>query len=348
LKKLIYKMPGGPLVSRQFSYLNRKRPIVLAFHGVTSEKPGNICNHQGKHLYLPKFTEMMTYLRDNYSPVPLDRIVQWLAGGADLPDRAVAVTFDDGYRNVWTNAAPVLARLGIPATLYVVSEFVRDGVMVWTDRIISALSATAKDRLCVKRDGQTTELSIATDGEKIAADEALRSMCKTMPDIRRTEFVDEIIAELAVNERDMITAWRGHLPVGPEDLGKMHDQGITIGSHSRSHKIMSRCTPGQLRLELFESKAFIEEATGRSCLDFSYPNGGPEDFNPVTGEAVREAGYRSAVTTITRRVSREHSRFEIPRYTLANNETTLPEFASEMSGFPGFLRGIKRAMTFGR
>ena len=66
------------------------------------------------------------------------------------------------------------------------------------------------------------------------------------------------------------------------------------------------------------------------------------------GAAVREAGYRSAVTTITKRVSRKQNRFEIPRYTLANNETTISRFSAEVSGFPSFCRGIKRVVAFGR
>ena len=341
-------MPGASLISRQFAYLNRKKPIVLAFHGVTSEKPGNICNYQGKHLYLPVFAAMMEYLREFYNPVSLQRIVDWLEGGADLPERAVGVTFDDGYRNVWTNAAPVLAKLGIPATVYVVTEFVRDGSMLWTDRLMSALAATQKNRLALKRGGQVSELSITTDEEKIEADVAIRAICKQLPDIKRVEFVDEIVGELDVSKRDLMSVWRGHFPLRTEDLGKMHDQGIIVGSHTRSHKILSRCTPGQLQMELGESKKFIEDATGRRCLYFGYPNGGAGDFNDETGAAVREAGYRSAVTTITRRVSGKQNRFEIPRYTLANNETTISEFAAEVSGFSGFFRGIKRAVTFRR
>lgn len=341
-------MPGASVVSRQFAYLNRKKPIILAFHGVTSEKPGNICNYQGKHLYLPIFSTMMEYLHEFYHPVSLQRIVDWIEGGAELPERAVAVTFDDGYRNVWTNAAPVLTKLGIPSTIYVVSEFVRDGSMLWTDRIMSALAATKKTHLTLKRGGEAGELSIATDEDKITADVAVRTMCKSLPDIKRVEFVDEIVDALGVDERDLMTAWRGHFPLRPGDLDNMHESGITVGSHTRNHKILSRCTPGQLRMELGESKKFIEDTTGRPCLDFGYPNGGVGDFNAETGTAVREAGYRSAVTTITRRVSRRQNRFEIPRYTLANNETTAAEFAAEMSGFPSFFRGIKRIVSLGR
>jgi len=341
-------MPGASLIARQFAYLNRKKPIILAFHGVTSEKPGNVCNYQGKHLYLPIFAEMMAHLREHYNPVSMPQIVEWLERGVELPDRPVAVTFDDGCRNVWTNAAPVLAKLGIPATIYIVTEFVRDGSMLWTDRLMSALAATQKNRLTLKQNGEVSELSIATDEEKIKADEAIRSICKVLPDIKRVEFVDEIVGELDVGERDLMSAWRDHFPLRPEDLDKLHDQGITVGSHTRSHKILSRCTPGQLQMELRESKKFIEDATGRPCLDFGYPNGGIGDFNDETGAAVREAGYRSAVTTITKRVSRKQNRFEIPRYTLANNETTISRFSAEVSGFPSFFRGIKRIVTFGR
>jgi peptidoglycan/xylan/chitin deacetylase (PgdA/CDA1 family) len=345
VKSILYNIPGSSALSRFAASANRRAPVVLAFHGVTAEAPGHLCNHQGKHLYLPLFEKFMEHLRERYAPVPLARIARWLEGKTVLPEGAVAVTFDDGYRNVLTNAAPVLNRLGIPASVYVVSDFVKEGKMVWTDTIVSALSATKKARFELSLAGRDIDLPIGDDADKAAADAELRSLCKSLPDADRVDLVAKIVAALGVGEKEIAGAWRDHEPLRPEELKTLLDRGIEVGSHTKGHKILTRCAPEETRRELEESKSFIEGATGRPCDEFSYPNGGRGDFDARTGDAARKAGYRLAVTAVPMRVPRRHDPFEIPRYTLADNRTTMAEFAAELSGYPGYIRAIKRRIA---
>jgi peptidoglycan/xylan/chitin deacetylase (PgdA/CDA1 family) len=259
----------------------------------------------------------------------------------------VAVTFDDGYRNVLTNAVPVLDRLRIPATVYVVTDFLREGKMVWTDTIVSALAETGKKRLTLDASGRLIDLSIGNDKEKAATDVELRALCKSLADRERVDLVERIVAALGVGERDLAAAWPDHEPLRPEELKTLIDHGVEVGSHTKGHKILTRCSPDETRRELEESKRFIESATGKPCEEFSYPNGGRGDFDSRTGAAAREAGYTCAVTAIPMRALHGQDPFEIPRYTLADNETTMAEFAAELSGYPGFVRAIKRKMTRG-
>ncbi len=341
-------MPGSLGLSRIFAHANRRHPVVLAFHGVTSDAPGHLCNYQGKHLHLPIFTRLMEHLRERYAPVPLSRVTAWLGGRDELPEGAAAVTFDDGYRNVITNAAPVLSSLGIPATVYVVTEFVEKGEMVWTDKIVSALAATARERLTLTLRESPINLPIGNDREKIAADRALRALCKSLADEDRVVFVDRIVESLGVGERELLSVWADHEPLRSEDLRALRGHGIEVGSHTASHKILTRCSPAETRRQLEESKRFIEGVTGQSCTEFSYPNGGPGDFDGRTGACAIDAGYQSAVTSIPTRVPGACNPFEIPRYTLAHNETTLAEFAAELSGYSDFFRGVKRRVIKAR
>ena len=342
MKSLLYNLPGSSALSRAAAHANRGTPVILAFHGVTSEPPGHLCNYQGKHLHLPTFAKFMEHLRERYTPVPLSRIARWLEGKAVLPEKAVAVTFDDGYRNVLTNAAPVLNDLDIPASVYVVSDFVKEGKMVWTDTIVSALSVTKKKRVEIELPGRKIDLPLENDAEKAAADGELRALCKSLADSERVDLVARIVAALGVDERELAGAWPDHEALAPEDLKTLVERGIEVGSHTRGHKILTRCTPEEAERELAQSKSFIESATGKPCEEFSYPNGGRGDFDARTGEAARRAGYRLAVTAIPMRVPRRHNPFEIPRYTLADNRTTMAEFAAELSGYPGYIRALKR------
>lgn len=321
---------------------------MLAFHGVTGERPGSIHNYQGKHLYLPIFKSLMEHLVSRYRPVTLLRIVDWLEGACDLPDRAVAVTFDDGYRNVLVNAGPVLSTLGVPATVYVTTDFVMGGDLLWTDRLVSALALTNRPRLQLECDQGRIDLPLHSDEDRIRADEQIRAICKRLPDEGRRRFVDLLIGKLDVNTNDLGGAWDDHLPLTGDDLRQLPGFGIEVGSHTCSHAILARCTSDQLRYELRDSKRLVEQATGTSCTQFSYPNGARGDFSDETKREAVAAGYRCAATTVKQRVEKGDDRFEIPRYIITHNEITTDEFAAEVSGFPTFFRGMRERLNLPR
>jgi peptidoglycan/xylan/chitin deacetylase (PgdA/CDA1 family) len=342
VRNSIYRLGGMFGIDRVFSFLNRERPIILAFHGVTREAPGSIHNHDGKHLHLPIFRGLMQYVSERYRPVSLGRIVDGLERKEDLPNRAVAITFDDGYQNVLANAAPVLADLGIPATVFVVTDFCFGGRMLWTDRLISALTATQRARVRIALGERVQELPLASDADRIAADVTLRAIAKSLPDAARVSLIDQVIADLAVDETTLQRGWDDHRPLRTEDMKLLRDMNIEIGSHTCSHGIVARLSPDRMESELRDSKHRIEAATGAPCDQFSYPNGAVGDFDDRTREHARGAGYRCAVTTVKERVSRGQDPFEIPRYILTHNAITLSEFAAEVSGFPTMLRALAR------
>lgn len=341
MKQAIFSISGVLGVDRLFAYLNRNRPVVLVFHGVTAEPPGHFCNHEGLHLYRPIFERLMEFIAERYKPVSLAQLVDWLQGRAGIPDRAVAVTFDDGYRNVLTDAAPVLSRLGIPGTVFVATDFVFRRERLWPDRLLSALYLTRVPRLSLAIDDGTIDVPLRTDGEKIAADYRLRALCKSVPDADRVSLLNRIIDALGVDGSELSKAWPDHAPLAPQELSSLAAHGVEVGSHTCTHAIVSRMRERQMEFELVESRRLIEGATGRPCTLFSYPNGSPADFNAQTRAAVINAGYHGAVTTIKTAIAPMQDRFEIPRCTLTHNHITLSEFAAEVSGFPRFLRGAK-------
>lgn len=347
MKQAIFSISGILGVDRLFAYLNRNRPVVLVFHGVTAEKPGHFCNHEGMHLYRPIFERLMEFIANRYHPVSLSSIVDWLEGRAVLPSRAVAVTFDDGYRNVLTEAAPVLARLDIPATLFVATDFVFRREPLWPDRITSALYLTKQKQLSLDTNGGAENVPLRDEGERIAAEHRLRSLLKNVPDDERRAMLEEIVASLGVDDVEATSAWPDHAPITPEELPRLFEHGVDVGSHTCTHAIVSRMREPQMEFELAESRRLIERATGRPCTLFSYPNGSPADFNARTRDAVIKAGYRGAVTTIKSEVAAMQDRFEIPRCTLTHNHITLSEFAAEVSGLPRFLRRAKARVTGG-
>jgi peptidoglycan/xylan/chitin deacetylase (PgdA/CDA1 family) len=345
MKKSFYHLSSIFGLDRLFAFLYRHQPVVLAFHGVTAERPGSILNYEGNHLYRPVFQDLMEYLANRYNIVPLEQIAGWLAGGKQPPERAVAITFDDGYRNVLTQAAPVLQKIGAPATVYVTTDFVVEGRMLWPDKLLSALFATSLQRLKLTWDKESIELPIRTDGDKIRASDWLRAVCKSLPDEGRHALIEHVVDLLGVDEERLKTVWPDFQPLSENDLRDLGNFGLTAGSHTCCHPVLARCPSDRMAEELGASKQIIEQITGLACASFAYPNGAPGDFNRETRDAAKAAGYHNAVTTVKNRISQGQDPYEIPRYILTHNEITKREFAGEVSGYPTFLREIRRKLT---
>jgi peptidoglycan/xylan/chitin deacetylase (PgdA/CDA1 family) len=341
LKQTIYSLSGALGVNRLFATIHRRQPIILTFHGVTADRADHFCNSEGLHLRRPIFDRLMQHVARKYRPVTLSCIVEWLEGRGEVPERAVAVTFDDGFRNVLTDAAPVLKRLGIPATLFVTTDFVFHGQMLWTDRLTAALAQTRESVLEIDLPGEKLRFDVATRSGKVHANRELNGMCKSQPQEKRLALVDQICERLGVSSDRLVSAWEGFRPIDPSELKPLTTFGITVGAHTCSHPILPRLSAAEQTRELVESKRLVEAITGQPCDQFAYPNGGPGDFNAQTRERVAEAGYRAAVTTIKRRVLGTDDRFAIPRCTLTHNRISVAEFSAELSGLPGSLRGLK-------
>ncbi len=99
----------------------RFRPVpILMYHAVED----SVCPDQSPHFYVTakEFTRQVRELQQRgYNAISLDQLVNGLSGGP-LPAKPIVLTFDDGYRNVLSNAHPVLESAGWPYTIYLVSE----------------------------------------------------------------------------------------------------------------------------------------------------------------------------------------------------------------------------------
>lgn len=340
MKQTIYSMTEALGVNRLSAAFHHHRPVVLTFHGVTSDLSETICNDEGLHLHRPVFERLMEHVARYYNPVPLTRVVNWLEGKDAAPERGVCVTFDDGFRNVLTDAAPVLKHFGIPATLFVTTDFVFRGEMLWPDRLIAALSLTRESRLEVLAGGETRAFELSSREARLRANAMLNALCKSLPQPERLKLLNQIMEKLHVDATQLTSAWEGFRPLAPEELRLLPQSGVTVGAHTCSHPILARLSPSEQSRELLESKRMIESATEMRCDEFAYPNGGPGDFSADTRQRVIDAGYRCAFTTIKRCVSRIDDCFEIPRCTLTHNRISLAEFSAELSGLPGVLRAL--------
>jgi len=273
----VVRRVGLPSMGRA---INQARPKVLMFHGLTEREHTGLENCQHKHLHVRRFEAFLAHLKKHFRLIALDELARCLSSGIPPPPYSVALTFDDGFLSNYTLGFPLLKRYDAPATIFAATEFVDEKKPIWVDRVDYALDQAGRDKVELIR---------------------VKRELKSLP-------ADKLEDALVSLENGLgYRLENANLPSVPAiyhamDWGharEMLDSGlVSLGAHTHSHQIMARCTPEIVEHEVFKSKQLIEQNTGRSCITFCYPNGGPEDFNEETERIIRGLGFQSTITTI--------------------------------------------------
>jgi peptidoglycan/xylan/chitin deacetylase (PgdA/CDA1 family) len=237
------------------------------------------------------------YIRRYYRPVSLSQAGEWLRNGDAPPPYAVAVTVDDGYRDFLEVAQPVFARYGIAATLFVATDFL-DGAWLWMDLVRYALAHSPLARAALElTDGRVLPVALDSPAARVQAAANIKQEALRMPDADRRTFLKGLPGALRANVPAAPTA--EFRPCGWDEARAAAQQGVEFGAHTRSHPILSNVRGrNALDEEIGGSKRRLEEELGKPVLHFCYPNGQPEDISEEAVEAVRRAGFRTAVTAM--------------------------------------------------
>jgi peptidoglycan/xylan/chitin deacetylase (PgdA/CDA1 family) len=268
--------PAGAGALRPASTSNHG--VILAYHRVASLQP------DGHHLCTPPdvFREHMERLARDYSPISLEDLVASAAAGR-IPERAVAVTLDDGYLDALTTASPILAELGIPATFFVNSDRLGEEHERWWD-ILEQLPLPAPEL------------------------EALNRAMWPLDAAGRKQLVTEVLARNGCDMRPRTT----HRVMTTEEIRQLAQRpGHSIGAHTVHHLALTTQPLETRRCEVMADKAALEQAIGRPVAIFSYPYG---DYDAGVVSVVREAGFLAAVTVDAGLVSAGTDRLMLPRY----------------------------------
>lgn len=284
--RLEMSRPGGhgfPSVRRHRS----GKVQILSYHRVAPEPDEFL-----PPMPLAVFERQMEFLARACNVLGLEQAIEGLRSG-DVPDNAVAVTFDDGYRDNLVHALPVLNALSLPATVFLVTGCIGTGKLIWHDRVVRAFHATPVRELPgFGPDGATSPLTGA-DNRRRARQSVLRYL-KTLDVARREAEIARLTELLEVTD---ITVREG-LMLDWDEVREMRAAGVSVGAHTVSHPILSRIPDEQAREEIEGSKREIERQLGEAVHGFAYPNGARRDFTPAIKRMLAEAGYEYALTTI--------------------------------------------------
>jgi len=274
-----------------------------------------------------RFERQMRWIAGAFEVLPLDRAVARLRDGS-LPPRALAITFDDGYADNREVAAPILRRLGLPATFFVTSGML-DGGRMWNDTVIEAIRRTRQKQLDLEDIGLGTHPLSDVLARRRAIDAIIPRIKRETPE-RRQRAVDAIAHRAAVTIAD-------DLMMSSAQVAELRGLGVSVGAHTTTHPILTRLAAAEAEQEIRRGRDALEAITGERVALFAYPNGVPyEDFDATHVQIVRRLGFDAAFTTSPGVAAPDVDPMQLPRFTpwQASRWRFLGALASNMARSP--------------
>lgn len=250
------------------------------------------------------FAEILDWIDRQFQVLePLDAC-QRLSSG-QLPPRAAAITFDDGYRSNLEFGVPLLRRHRMSAAIFVASDFVRGGTM-FNDRVIHAIAHSRIPMVSLDWLGPDPMPLDSDDARRNAAARVLNAVVY-LPPAGRNERVAQLLEACGVAEP-------GQSMMNADEIRRCVSAGITIGGHTRSHPLLSRLAPRDALDEIGGGREELRAITGTDPLLFAYPNGRyGRDFSQAHCDIVKHCGFRFAFTTDIGWSSRRTDPFRLRR-----------------------------------
>ena len=253
---------------------------LLCYHRVNDE--GNIV-FPGVPTKL--FEAQMKTLAANWNVLPLQSLLE-LAQRGTVPPRAASITFDDGYRDNYEHAFPVLQSLGLPATIFLATGPLEEGGELWHDRVFDAFEHA---KAPIEFEGNLLPVA-SVSGRRLSVLAVLHHL-RALPPAERDRQIGAIVsqANTAASSRRRMLTW--------EEVRSMRDGGIEFGAHTVTHPILSRMPHEDALAEVRRSKETIEARLNAPVRLFAFPNGRREDYTPALLHALPALGFTGAVTT---------------------------------------------------
>ena len=216
------------------------------------------------------FERHLRFLRSRFELLSFaDLLDRWQEGSWDAAARYCTVTFDDGWLDNYRYAFPLLRRYGVPATIFLPTDFIGTDRWLWSDRLGYLLHDSGGRRSTARWD-------------------SIIEHAKDLPDDDRERFLD--VAARATGAR----LPQGRRFIDWDEAREMSRHSILFGAHSCSHAILTRLAAPRLDDELRRPlDVLARQGVGHTPV-LAYPNG---NHNPAVIAAAQRAGYSAAVTT---------------------------------------------------
>ncbi len=247
---------------------------ILSYHGVCDDSLAGEAWVPKHFVTRSAFERQLIYLRKHTTPVSLSEAVAKLRNGT-IPDRAVVLTFDDGYANNLHHVLPLLKKYDVPATIFVSTSYVESGELFPFDKL----------RLIkLMKQNYSGDLKLLPNYKRCRLDE-VRSVLETIWPAAESSLTDHQFETLR--------------PLCREEFDRLNCDLVSIGAHSHMHCILRNESRDRRADEIATSVSLIRQWTGKDECLFSYPNGQQDDYDEMDKQELRRLRVSVAVNGVS-------------------------------------------------
>ena len=283
-------------VEYYISLLQEDTFVIYLFHGIIEKSDYEVRNYSRKHLEKDEFYALIKGLKLRGCALTMDEIVDNHKTNKKCPKYSYAITFDDGFENNFSVAAPMLSDLNMPAIFYVSTELIQNNSMTWTDKVEYCIEQMDSGILQIV--WLPSPIPINNKKSKIEFVEMLRDTVKVNSEINTEELVENIY-----NQCDIDPIVESEHPLDKkmswEQVQTLDEQTeFTIGGHSHHHVNLAFLDNALLEYEISKSISLLKEKGGISTCHYAYPEGLEYCFSEKVIEKLKEYSIVCCPTAI--------------------------------------------------
>ncbi len=277
--------------------LQRKEPsiTILTYHSVVPDQAPVESYEYRNAVSVSEFEKQVVLLKKIFKVISLDQAFNFLTSG-NMTENYAVITFDDGYKNNYDYAFPVLKKHEVSAAFFITTSLIENKNCLWTDWVTYLFLKTRQQKVIIADDEQNFDFYLQTVDDRIKASEKLRKWMKSLSREKADQILEQLKVQTKVDTHPVEEDAQRYAFMNWNQVKEMAEQGMEIGSHTHSHSLLTMLNEEQVEQELTISKRFIEEHTGRTCQFFTYPNGQLRDFKDVHIGLLKKLGYKLALT----------------------------------------------------
>ena len=279
--------------------LGRRKIFILMYHRVDfSERPFF------EVVVKPEvFEKQIRFLKKYYEIIELTGLKRIEANRSVKKD-IIVLTFDDGYRDNYTHAFPILKKYQVPATIFLATKYINTNRLLWYDKLswILYMAVTIPDKkkligseLSLKIVREIIRFFVSDFSDRINVLRALAAILKGLSVEERKNTLHNLAKACGIK------VWPGDKSrpmLSWEEVREMSAHGISFGSHTVSHPVLSAISTQEVHKEIVESKKIIEEQIEKPVVTFAYPFGKKEDYSSNVSKALEDLDFEYACSTI--------------------------------------------------
>ena len=262
----------------------KKGIVVLTYHRLRADgSPQELCLDE--NVFGPDqhtFEKQIKWLKRHTTLLSEDDLLE-VIDKPSYKEHYAVLTFDDGYRDNYELAYPVLRAHFAPAIFFVCPGLLDRRHLGWWDIIAYMVKRSEKMSICLL--GEVLPLG----DRKTETMQKLTSWMKSRKSTQTEDLLESLSASCEVPFPS--TEFQDAQLMTWEQLREVSRQGIAIGSHTHTHRVLATLTPEGQRWELSQSKNVLEERLGQLVRTVAYPAGSYRNFTPISMRTARECGY---------------------------------------------------------